>query len=167
MTRYLSDRERIERALPARLVWHIAKNIQDGVSGTVTDEGADELRAIIAALETSFNATLTGMEDAARYKLARRLYRACQIVTGDLADRPVATALVAVRELVANLITDGLWEMDPEFDTAWDRLAEAVYGTDSNAELLDRVDRSGTRYGRAALSRLQGDGYYRRVAVAA
>jgi hypothetical protein len=153
---YLSDRERIERALPARLVWHVAKSIEDG---------GGQVDAILAGLEASFNATLEGLDDGARLKLARRLYRACQVVTSGLEDRPVATALVAAREMVFALIDDGLWEMDPDFDRAWDALATAIYEGDGNAELLETVDRSGTRYGRAALRRLQGEGYYRRAAV--
>jgi len=154
---YLSDRERIERALPARLGWHVAKSIET--------HSTSQIGTIVADLEASFNATLESVSDKDRLRLARRLYRVCQVVTGDLADRPVATALVAARELVAQLITADLWDMDPAFDRAWDALATAVYEADGNAELLDRVDRSGTRYGRAALSRLQGEGYYRRAAI--
>jgi hypothetical protein len=162
---YFSDRERIECALPARLVWHVAMTISDASRDATDDAGRAELASIVSGLEASFNATLTELSDADRYKLARRLYRVCQLVTSDLEDRPVATALVAARELVAQLITLDLWDMDPAFDQAWDRLAEAVYGTESNGALLDQVDRSGTRYGRKALDRLQAEGYYRRAAV--
>ncbi len=161
---YLSDRQRIERALPARMVWHVAASIWDGVAKSVDPQGLEQISRIVSQLEASLNASLVDLDDGDRFKLARRLYRACELVTYPLRDRPVATALVAARELVFTLITEGMWEMDPEFDAAWDALAAAIYERDENAELLDAVDRSGTRYGRKALATLQAAGYYRRPA---
>ena len=165
-----SDRQRIEAAIPPRLVWQVAATIASDTREKTDAEGARAMAEIVAGLERAVNAALgDDIGDDHKRKLARRLYRTCRIVTGDLENRPIATALVASREIVARLTVAGAWEGADDFYAAWDRLADAIYGEgedgEANARTLEAVDRSGTRYGAKAIGALQAEGYYRGVSA--
>jgi hypothetical protein len=156
-----TDRQRIERALPARLAWYVANRLASPESGT-GEETSPTMPSIVGRFARSVDAGLgIGLGDEAKAKLARRLDRALGVVFSDLNGRPTATALVGLRHLLNGMILAGVWEPDdPDaFWSSWSDLSDAVYEGDG-ADLLDEVDRSASRWAARASRRIRMMGLY-------
>jgi hypothetical protein len=139
---HMSDRRRIELALPASMMARIVRQL---AGHPETD------RATIAAIGRDCDlAQLAPFQDmaAARQRdLHRRLWRARSAALDWMENRSIATAYVAVVRWIQAVTEAGILvpAEDAPFLAACEALLQAVQERPENVELLGQVDRSATR----------------------
>lgn len=155
---HLSDRRRVELALPAsmmaRIVAHLAAQPE-------TD------RQLIAEIgrdcDLAQMAPMAGLQQDRQRVLMNRLRRARVAALDWMADRSIAVAYVAVLRWIKAMIEAGILvpAEDAPFLAAADRLLAEVQTRPENVDLLGHVDRSGTKAARRIHDILRGQGYFR------
>jgi len=135
----LSDRRRVELAMPARIAYRI-------VSVLIPVDGADVefLRSAGIVFNAVLLEPLADLSDAQRRKMIRRLDRTQRELLAPYEGRGAVTAVRAFVEWLEDLTQRGILNMDPEgaFYKAWDSLATAIVSQDENLAGLEACARS-------------------------
>lgn len=146
------EAERIERAIPARLLWWSCK--------LMSEDTRDGDQDVCLALARAFNAVVleqfADLSGPARDKALRRLKRAMDVAEDPLvaSGTHVGAVLVACRVIVQRVWNAGCYEPCPVFLAAWDDLSEKVYDTCDNGRCLNAVEAEATAIAHAIVDRL-------------
>lgn len=158
---HLSDRRRVELALPASMMVRIVAQL---AGHPETD------RATIAAIgrdcDLAQMAPFQDMHPDRQRTLLGRLRRARMAALDWMQDRTVAVAYVAVLRWIQAVTEAEILVLaeDAPFLASCERLLEAIQERPENVELLAEVDRSGTKAARRIHEILLEQGYYREFA---
>lgn len=154
---HLSDRRRIELALPASLMARIVATL---AGHPETD------KAVIAAIgrecDLAQMAPLQDLHPERQRALQQRLLRARIAALGWMENRSIATAYVAVVRWIQAVTEAGILvpAEDAPFLAACEALLQAIQERPQNLDLLADVDRSATRAARQIHLALRNQGYY-------
>ena len=150
---HLSDRRRVELALPANLLHRmVTQCIGEGIR-------TEDDREIIAQFQRSALAALDGLNRREAFRVVRRVERAADLVMSELRGHAHATAFLALVLWIRDMLADGTLELieGSDFDTA----IEAVIATLTEApDVVAAVDRSATKAASRIASKLDAAGYY-------
>ena len=153
---YLSDTQRIERALPARLMYWICDQMVK-----CHDGDAETLRLFRRSFDAVVDNCFIDVTDhAKRQKLARRLHRAVNTVEVECVGLGMENILIVTRIVVQHAWNSGRYEPCELFLETWGRFTDAVYSICGNGAALNAADRSATELGQRAIDRLMAEGYY-------
>lgn len=150
---------RIEKALPARLAWELAKAI---ATDPITDR--EFIEEVLANLEGAWRAPFLGLpEEAWRPELDRSQ----NIVLGGFIGRSIVTPLYLVALLNQDLLDSRVWTYpdnggyDLGYNTLVRRLLDdgEAHGS-SNNTLIDRCGATARKHARRARQRLMAAGFY-------
>lgn len=164
----LTDRQRIELALPARMVRRCAycafarRDPEVVAESEVTEEGQAVLDDLATAIEEAF----AGLHGDHREKLLRRLHRASLDVLAPYEKRPLVVVSMAVLYWLRDELNAGTIELVE--GSAADRAISAwMEALADHEDLLERTERSALRNSRVIGERLRALGYYgnRRMAA--
>ena len=150
----MNDRRAIESYLPHHCAAQICWNLLRAAQEKSDESEIKQVKAIIA----QFIKPIALLENE---KLNRRFLRATDVAMGSTYEQNCGLALVALTHIMQALIDADLWEPDTDFSEAWNELGTAVYDRCGNGALLNEVDAAAKKIGRAAVRRLQEEGYYR------
>lgn len=150
---HLSDRRRVELALPANLMHRMVSQCIDEA------DRSDDDREVLALLRDAAHEPLYGMEDAGRRRIMRRVDRLAGAVMGELVGGSRAKAFLALTLWLKGLLDDGTLELIE--DSAFDRAMDAILATmQDNPDVIEAVDRSATKAARRIADMLRREGYY-------
>lgn len=165
----LTDRQRIELALPARMVRRCAFcafAMRDPETGTA-DEGdvSPEGRVVLQDLATAIEEAFAGTHGVHREKLIRRLHRTSVEVLNPYEKRPLVVVSMAVLYWLRDELEAGTLELIE--GSAADRAISAyIEALQDHEDLLSRTERSALRNSRVIGGRLRALGYYQRRTAA-
>ena len=150
----MNDRRAIEMYLPhhcaSQICWNLMRAARE-------DSAEGEVKQISGFIE-QFIRPIALLE---REKLNRRFMRVTDVALGKTYGQNCGLALVALTHLMQALLDADQWEPDMDFSFAWNELGTAVYDRCGNGALLNEVDGEAQEIAKAALLRLQAEGYYR------
>lgn len=180
----LSDRRLVELALPAGIVWTVARSIVRQVH--LTEQGKAVTDRLLALLRTAANEPFEALQERERLRLRRRCDREIHAVNANLVDEPVLACLVAVHELLRALLDAGDLELiaGSAFDQGWSgleswildgvvdigqpptdvELDEWAETAQLNRQALDRIEPHGRQLGQRLLAACKSRGYYTTLA---
>lgn len=155
---HLSDRRRIELALPASMMARIVRQLSDHPEtdrATITAIGRDCDLAQFAPFQD--------MAAERQRALHKRLLRTRAAALDWMENRSIATAYVAVVRWIQAITEAEILVLadDAPFLAACEALLEAIQERPRNVELLGEVDRSATKAARRIHEILADQGYYR------
>jgi hypothetical protein len=155
---YAADRARIERVLPAYMLWHCCRSIGAAPSSTEADKAwwAEVMQPLrLACLEP-----LDGLPEL-RWHTAKEAARlTTSIAMADLRDRPIITATMSVLRWLEALLANDV--LDLVEGTAIDYVVDRVMSeVQRHEDLAADVDRSARKMARHIHTRLQGLGLYK------
>jgi hypothetical protein len=157
----LNDTQRIEAALPARLMWRMTANMAANPDPT-TDK--DFLNRVAAAFAIHRDDAFSGLDGARQEKMKARLKRVSDLVLDPFIGRSLPTSLHATKVLIQDLLESGVWTYPDggAFEVAYGALAEVIWSDERNVESLTATERSATKNARKMRERLKAAGYYLR-----
>lgn len=147
--------ERIEAALPARLLWWCCKLMEKDE----TDDGGETCRALANAFDFVVSDQFRDLSDAENDKAWGRFLRVVNAAQEPLiADEThVGSVLVACRVIVQRVWNARCYEPDEVFLTAWGVMSDKVYDTCDNGRCLNLVEAGATAIAHAIVDRLHRD----------
>ena len=166
MSGYLSDRQRVELAVPALLVRRVTLDIRRHPDTGTAD--CARLDGIVDDIDTAI-AEAAGPDVERAAKVRRRAQRAAQAAIPTRTEH-LASMVLGIRLLTQMLIDEGWLQIHDggAFDRAWTDLAEGLESAE-DAGALDRPERraEADRIYRQMRAALAGQGLYQAEGVAA
>lgn len=166
---YLSDRQRVEMALPAVLLHQcvgscIASAEEKGLAPSAEEDRLFD-REIMHLLTEACAAPLEGLDPRRAAKLAMRIKRTRDLVMEPYRDDTMMKVFLAVLHVVKLLTDDDAFLLieGSDFERAITMLLPEL---EKHDDLWDAVERSGRKQARKILLRLQAAGLYQGVADA-
>lgn len=150
---HLSDRRRVELALPANLMHRMVTQCVEAAARTEDD------REVIDLLRQAAHEPMDGLDDAGRQRIMRRVDRLASAVMGELVGGARAKAFLALTLWLKGLLDDGTLVLVE--GSAFDLAMEAILATmRDEPDVMAAVDRSATRAAARISERLRREGYY-------
>jgi hypothetical protein len=149
---YLSERQRCEIAIPARLLFGLA------VCDVFSDPDNADLKRIKSLLMSACIEPLVGLDERAGGKVARRIERITRSVAGEFDDQPGVKVALSLYYFVKELIDRGilvLWEGSDVGEAINLLVPMFEHGFE-----VEKQDLSAQKQARKLLDRLQREGYY-------
>ena len=153
MMPYLSDRQRIELALPATLMAEAIKNI---VAGNRTNDNETVLNWLLDAKGEPF----IGIDGIKYYELSRRLESVEDAILSEFDGHSAGKIALAAAYFAKELTdTDKLMlNAESAFDKAYTAI---ISGLDDHADVMSGMDKSAQKGGKRMLQIAKSMGYYR------
>lgn len=150
---YLSERRRVELALPANLM-HRA------VSAAIEpDIRSEDDREVISLLRQAAMEPLDGLNAGERRRLIRRIDRMGEEVMETLVGGSRAKGFLALTLWLKGILDDGTLVLVA--GSAFDQAMTAILATmQDNPDVIEAVDRSATKAARRIADMLRRQGYY-------
>ncbi|WP_262027588.1 hypothetical protein [Microvirga sp. Mcv34] len=176
----LRDDQRVEIALPARLIFGVAVCNCFGPDPEAPDqeeakrEVAERTERLVRLLQRANVEPFEDLHDKGRRKVAARIDRVAEAVAADFDQQPAVSIALSLFYFLQDLLDRGVLELN-EGSSFAEAMTEIFIpamegGLRAAATLPDdeeRIDRAAQRRAAKLLKRLQGMGYYRYAAPVA
>lgn len=156
MTGHPRDSQRVERAVPARLLWWSC--------GLMRLDLPVDRREVCDLLIRSFDHVVQAqfadmVPERERQKVWKRFLRAMEVAQAPLLAREFhcGHVLVACRAMVQRVWDAGCYEPCAVFLSAWDTLSSAIYGVTDNGRGLTAAEPAALPVAEAIVGRLHRD----------
>lgn len=149
---YLNDRQRVEIAVPARLVFGLA------VCKCFSDPDHDDVKRLQDLLLRACIEPLDGLQEREGKKIARRVERVVDEAAKDFDQQPAVKIAMSLFYFLEHLLATGyleLWEGSPMGEAMSLLMPMFDHGFEKH-----RQDRSAQKQARRLLQHLQRQGYY-------
>ncbi len=148
---YLSDRQRVELALPARLLIRPAERC--------AEDWSEEDRKLLKRLENACYQPLEGLHGKKKVDLARRINRIQKHLLKNFEDRPVMVVFLTIIYWLNDLLERGVIVLDSnsDFAKACDELLPVL---NEHQDLIDGMTKSAQKNARRFNEYLNREGYY-------
>lgn len=156
---YLSDRRRVELALPAALLYRIFGTCIANAEESPENAETEYDREVIEALRIAAWEPLDGIDRKKQAKLASRINRMQAEIMLPFEDRPIMVCFLFVLFWLKGLLDDGTLELieGSPFDTAVSALIPELAKHD---DLWQAMEKSAAKNARKLTERLRAEGFY-------
>lgn len=156
---YLSDKRRVELALPAALLHRIFAACIEHSKGSAEGEEFEYDREVITALRVAAIEPLEGLDPRRQRKLAVRVTRMQAQILDPFEDRPIMVCFLFVLYWLKGLLDDGtlvLIDGSP-FEQAVSALIPEL---SKHEDLWEAMEKSAVKNARKLTQALRGEGFY-------
>lgn len=153
MSHYMNERQRVETAVPARLVFGLA------VCNCFSDPDADVVKQLKELLLRACVEPVEGLGPKEGGKVARRIERVCEAAAKEFDGQPAVKIAMALFYFLEDLLSREvltLWEGSAFGEAMTLLMPMFEHGFES-----EKIDASARKQARKLLERLQREGYFR------
>ncbi|WP_299378204.1 hypothetical protein [uncultured Kiloniella sp.] len=148
---YLSDRQRVELALPARLLIRPAQRCAEEWNGDDSE--------ILTQLENACYQPLEGLDPIKKAKVAKRINRIQKELLSSFENRPVMVVFLTIIYWLNDLLEREIIVLDSNSDFA--KACETLFPMlNEHSELIDGMSKSAEKNARRFNEKLNKGGYY-------